>query len=207
MSEAEDTPTSAEAPCPGESPSAGQSPSPSCLHTTTSNLTPRGDNDDTPTSQDYTYSPNRVEDAAEESFQNPEPPKELAGLLNADNIGGTVFSKHWLFTTLMRLLEVVDHEDDSNCAEGTESPAVTQCVDIDDALQDNLCKLWDMSMNPEVVSFLMEFKAIELLCGVIAKSRAPRATEICVGILGNMACNSEACRHISGNKQLVSVLF
>jgi len=53
------------------------------------------------------HSPNRVDDAAEESFQNPEPPKELAAvLLNADNIGGTVFSKHWLFTTLMRLLEV-----------------------------------------------------------------------------------------------------
>lgn len=44
-------------------------------------------------------------------------------------------------------LKVVDHEDDSNGAEGTESPAVTQCIDIDDALQDNLCKLWDMSMN------------------------------------------------------------
>jgi len=101
MSEAEDTPTSAESPLPG------QSPSPSGLHATTSNLTPRGDNDDTPTSQDYTCSPNRAEDAAEESFQNPEPPKELAGLLNADNIGGTVFSKHWLFTTLMRLLEVI----------------------------------------------------------------------------------------------------
>ena len=44
-------------------------------------------------------------------------------------------------------LKVVDHKDDSNCAEGTESPAVTQYFDIDDALQDNLCKLWDMSMN------------------------------------------------------------
>ena len=31
--------------------------------------------------------------------------------------------------------------------------------------------------------------------------------EICVGILGNMACNSEACRQINDNKQLVSVLF
>jgi len=45
-------------------------------------------------------------------------------------------------------LKVVDHEDDGNSAEGTESPAVAQCIDIDDALQDNLCKLWDMSMNP-----------------------------------------------------------
>jgi len=46
------------------------------------------------------------------------------------------------------VLKVVDHDDDSNSAEGTESPAVTQCIDIDDSLQDNLCKLWDMSMNP-----------------------------------------------------------
>ena len=27
--------------------------------------------------------------------------------------------------------------------------------------------------------------------------------EICVGILGNMACNSDACQQISENKQLV----
>ena len=81
-----------------------QTPSP---HAPGGNHTPRDDSDGTPTNQDCTVSPHRVDDAAEESFQNPEPPKELAELLNADNIGGTVFSKHWLFTTLMRLLEVV----------------------------------------------------------------------------------------------------
>jgi len=81
-----------------------QTPSP---HAPGGSYTPRDDSDGTPTNQDCTVSPHRVDDAAEESFQNPEPPKELAELLNADNIGGTVFSKHWLFTTLMRLLEVV----------------------------------------------------------------------------------------------------
>ena len=50
--------------------------------------------------------PNDVE--AEELFQNPEPPKELIEqhLMDADNIGNTVFSKHWVFTTLMKLLKV-----------------------------------------------------------------------------------------------------
>jgi len=100
MNDAEDTPT-----LPAEDPCTVQTPSSSLL-TPGSNHTPRGDYDNTPASQDYTDSPSRVDDAEEESFQNPEPPKELAGLLNADNIGGTVFSKHWLFTTLMRLLEV-----------------------------------------------------------------------------------------------------
>jgi len=102
--DAADTPTlSAEAQC------TARTPSPSaCLHAPTSSRTPpRCDNEDTATSQDNTPSPYRADDTAEESFQNPEPPKELADLLNADNIGGTVFSKHWLFTTLMRLLEVI----------------------------------------------------------------------------------------------------
>jgi len=58
-------------------------------------------------SQENTPSPSRVtEYTVNEVCQNPEPPKELADLIDADNIGGTVFSKHWLFTTLMQLLEV-----------------------------------------------------------------------------------------------------
>ena len=43
-----------------------------------------------------------------ESFRNPEPPKELKedALINADNVGDTVFSKHWVFATLMSLIQV-----------------------------------------------------------------------------------------------------
>jgi len=103
MSDAEGTPNwSTEAQCHVQTPSPSTS-----LEIPAKSHTPRCDNDDTPTSQDFTSSPNKVDDTAEESFQNPEPPKELVGLLNADNIGGTVFSKHWLFTTLMRLLQVI----------------------------------------------------------------------------------------------------
>ena len=41
--------------------------------------------------------------------RNPSPPPELrdhAELLEAERIGNTAFSKHWLFTTLMKLIEV-----------------------------------------------------------------------------------------------------
>lgn len=49
-----------------------------------------------------------VSHSEDESYCNPEPPAELAGtLLNADNIGETVFSKHWLFTVLMKLIQVI----------------------------------------------------------------------------------------------------
>jgi len=62
---------------------------------------------------------------------------------------------------LVVCLQVVEHEDESSSAEDTESPAATQCVDIDDALQDNLCKLWDMSMNP--VSCIMYMLTAKIL--------------------------------------------
>lgn len=36
--------------------------------------------------------------------RNPSPPRELIGL--NDSIGGTAFSQHWLFSTLMKLIQV-----------------------------------------------------------------------------------------------------
>lgn len=41
-------------------------------------------------------------------YQNPEPPKELMEqhIVDADNIGNTVYSKCWVFATLMNLLKV-----------------------------------------------------------------------------------------------------
>lgn len=77
--------------------------------------------------------------------------------------------------------------------------------------------------------FLQEFKAPDILLGVIAKSRNPRLTvshfttvnarmlknymsdffdsehllqEICVGILGNMACFHDTCVSLSQNSDL-----
>ncbi|XP_074660301.1 protein saal1-like [Tubulanus polymorphus] len=135
--------------------------------------------------------------------RNPSPPQELADrteLIHADNIGDTVFSKHWLFTTLMKLIQEVD--DQENLEKESE-----QGFDIDEALQDELCKLWDMSMSTDVVKFLQEFKAIEILTGVITKSQAPRVTEICIGILANMACTSSVGEEISKNEKLVKLVM
>ncbi|XP_013421718.1 protein saal1 [Lingula anatina] len=136
---------------------------------------------------------------------NPSPPRELteenAEIFTADNIGNTVYSKHWLFTTLMKLIQEVDkHEENKDQEQETELG-----TDVDENLQDELCKLWDMSMDMEVVKFLMEFKAIEILTGAIAKSKAPRITEICVGILGNMVCDPNASKTMSENSKLIEL--
>ncbi|MBN3303765.1 SAAL1 protein, partial [Amia calva] len=116
-----------------------------------------------------------------------------------DAIGDTVYSKHWLFSTLSRLIEVVREQDSADPEAGGG--------ELGEKEEEELCRVWDMAMDQDVAGFLQEFRAAEILLGVIAKSRSARLTEICVGILGNMACFPEPCLSISKNKDLGAVLL
>uniref|UniRef100_A0A9J8B9A1 Serum amyloid A-like 1 n=1 Tax=Cyprinus carpio carpio TaxID=630221 RepID=A0A9J8B9A1_CYPCA len=133
--------------------------------------------------------------------RNPSPPPEEdeteAGE-EADAIGETVYSKHWLFSTLTRLIQMVTDQ---------ESGPSDSSVELTDDLEEDLCRVWDMAMDKDVAVFLQEFKAPDILLGVIAKSRSPRLTEICVGILGNMACFHDTCVSLSQNSDLSVLLL
>ncbi|CAH1257238.1 SAAL1 [Branchiostoma lanceolatum] len=156
-------------------------------------------------SEDNSPSPRRI------PSRNPSPPPaEMLGEgvdLHADNIGDTAYSKHWFFTTLMNLIQEVEKKEQTEVRKGGEEEAGAAGIDIDEELENELCKLWDMSINKDVGRFLQEFHAVDILMGVINKSQAPRVTEICVGILGNMACCDEICRDISNNEKLVDVIL
>ncbi len=39
-------------------------------------------------------------------YSNPEPPLEIVNIRKDDLIGGTMFSKHWLFEFLLKLIKV-----------------------------------------------------------------------------------------------------
>ncbi|XP_076590004.1 protein saal1 [Chaetodon auriga] len=133
--------------------------------------------------------------------RNPSPPPDTAdgeedGDLDA--IGDTVYSKHWLFSTLTRLIHMVTEHLE------VDSEGQIQLPDDD---EEDLCRVWDMAMDKDVAGFLQEFKATDILLGVIAKSRCPRLTEICVGILGNIACFPDTCLTLSQNEDLSAVLL
>ncbi|XP_010770161.1 protein saal1-like [Notothenia coriiceps] len=133
--------------------------------------------------------------------RNPSPPPnagdgEEDGDLDA--IGDTVYSKHWLFSTLTRLIHMVTEQSE------VDSEGQMQLLDDD---EEDLCRVWDMAMDKDVAGFLQEFKATDILLGVIAKSRCPRLTEICVGILGNIACFPGTCLTLSQNEDLGAVLL
>ncbi|KAG5273208.1 hypothetical protein AALO_G00148850 [Alosa alosa] len=133
--------------------------------------------------------------------RNPSPPpenEETEPTDEVDAIGATVYSKHWLFSTLTRLIQAITEQNSGN-GEGLS--------ELSNEQEDELCKVWDMAMDQDVAGFLQEFKAAEILLGVIAKSRCPRLTEICVGILGNMACFHDTCLDLSQNEDLGAVLL
>lgn len=133
--------------------------------------------------------------------RNPSPPRDTADRDDeeeVDAIGETVYSKHWLFSTLTRLINMVTEHLEGN-SEGE--------MQLSEDDEEDLCRVWDMAMDKDVASFLQEFKAADILLGVISKSRCPRLTEICVGILGNIACFPETCMTLSQNEDLGVVLL
>lgn len=136
--------------------------------------------------------------------RNPSPPPgnhEPA----TDTIGDTTYSKHWLFATLTKLIQAVTTEEPRLGREARETPPESD--NVDDDLEDDVCRLWDMSTDKDVADFLLEFHSPELLLGVIRASSSPRITEMCVGILGNMACFPEPCNALSQNGDLMQVLL
>nr|XP_046251132.1 protein saal1 isoform X2 [Scatophagus argus] len=131
--------------------------------------------------------------------RNPSPPPDTSdGEEALDAIGDTVYSKHWLFSTLTRLIHMVAEHSE------VDSEGQMQLPDDD---EEDLCRVWDMAMDKDVAGFLQDFKATDILLGVIAKSRCPRLTEICVGILGNIACFPDTCLTLSQNEDLGAVLL
>ncbi|XP_069888875.1 protein SAAL1 [Dipodomys merriami] len=140
--------------------------------------------------------------------RNPSPPpsrpdgedeEEEAG---GDCIGSTVYSKHWLFGVLSGLIQIVTPENGKSSSEDEE-----QQTELDEEMENEICRVWDMSMDEDVALFLQEFNAPDIFMGVLAKSKCPRLREICVGILGNMACFQKICMSISSDKNLGQVLL
>ncbi|CDR00414.1 unnamed protein product [Oncorhynchus mykiss] len=78
--------------------------------------------------------------------RNPSPPPDREGEQGGeevDAIGETVYSKHWLFSTFTRLIQIVSEQNMG------DSDAQMQLPEED---EDELCKIWDMAMDKVCVS-------------------------------------------------------
>uniref|UniRef100_A0A8C6CM24 Protein SAAL1 n=1 Tax=Monodon monoceros TaxID=40151 RepID=A0A8C6CM24_MONMO len=140
--------------------------------------------------------------------RNPSPPlrsrdeEEEEEAAVGDCIGSTVYSKHWLIGVLTGLMQIVSPENSKSSSDHEE-----QQMELDEEMENEICRVWDMSMDEDVALFLHEFNVPDIFMGILAKSKCPRLREICVGILGNMACFQEICVSISSEKNLGQVLL
>ncbi|MEJ1286309.1 serum amyloid A-like 1 [Cricetulus griseus] len=107
--------------------------------------------------------------------RNPSPPRpscdqeDEEDLAGGDCIGSTVYSKHWLFGVLCGLIQIVTPESDKSSSDDDE-----QQIELAEEMENEICRVWDMSMDEDVALFLQEFKAADIFMGVLAKSKCPR---------------------------------
>lgn len=98
--------------------------------------------------------------------------------IKGDAIGETLYSERFVLQTMIDLAEII--KEDSKVVWSEE-------------MENDLCTLWDMTTEKDVVFFLLEHEFVELSLSVISKSIEIRLTEIMVGIVGNMCCFHESC--------------
>jgi hypothetical protein len=132
---------------------------------------------------------------------NPEPPPEIANIEKTDLIDGTLFSKHSVFELLLKLITKLN-ESDFAAADLVENDGRLDEInskgpelykELDEQLEKDMCDLWDMTVERTVCQFLNEYKCMQIFEGFLRKYSDfyPRAVEILVGILVNMATLSE----------------
>lgn len=103
---------------------------------------------------------------------NPEKmPDELKDIFLVDAIGDTLYSKRFVLKTLVDLNKV-----ESKLSEEFEK---------------DLCTLWDMTIERDVIKLLLEHNVLELFSSLIQVSEDQRLVEILLGIIGNMCSLSQ----------------
>lgn len=94
--------------------------------------------------------------------------------LKGDAIGETMYSERFVLKTLLSLMEDKWTED----------------------MENDLCSLWDMTTDKDIINFLLSHDFVKLSLSVIQKTDEIRLIEIMVGIVGNMCCYPETCEEV-----------
>uniref|UniRef100_A0A182K444 Protein SAAL1 n=1 Tax=Anopheles christyi TaxID=43041 RepID=A0A182K444_9DIPT len=130
-------------------------------------------------SDSATTDEHKTQDENEHSSKEPEEEdeaklQEKLQTLKGDRIGETMYSERFVLSTILKL-----------------SKQGNRLLEEDDEFEQDLCNLWDMTIEPDVVRFLLEQDVIELFLALAADSEDFRLIEILFGIIGNMCCVDE----------------
>lgn len=121
--------------------------------------------------------------------------------IRGDAIGDTLYSSRFVLKTLIQLRAYIDSDGQQPDADvGGDQPAATLAENA--AFERDLCTLWDMSTNADVVKLLLDQSVLDVFTHMIRSTLDQRLCEILVGILGNM-CSLDAVRHAIGSSEYI----
>lgn len=101
--------------------------------------------------------------------------KEIKG----DSIGDTLYSERFVLSTILKLTKLDDRKDE--------------------AFEKDLCSLWDMTIEKDVVKLLLEHSVLEIFTDAIQNSNDPRLVEILIGTVANMCSLKETRDYLCAN--------
>ncbi|KAK7074558.1 hypothetical protein SK128_000920 [Halocaridina rubra] len=104
--------------------------------------------------------------------------------------------------------EDMDSENSSEkMKESNVGDAPNTVLELAEDVENAACQLWDMTVEPDVVHHLLNLGAVDILqlaTDIISLSRAPRLTEVVVGVVGNLCCQIEGCEKVVEHQALLN---
>ncbi|XP_021929302.1 uncharacterized protein LOC110834446 isoform X2 [Zootermopsis nevadensis] len=111
-----------------------------------------------------------------------------ANRMRGDAIGNTLYSECWVIKILMKLTKFSSE-------------------DWSEDMETELCLLWDMTIEPDVVELLMQHNFLDLTSRIIHHTNIPRLMEILVGIIGNLTCVPRVRKEIARKVDIIRMLL
>lgn len=110
-------------------------------------------------------------DVCSEKVNPDQLPDEMKETFLVDAIGDTLYSKRFVLKTLLSL----------NTLESS----------LSEEFEKDLCTLWDMTIEKDVVELMLEHNVLEIFSNIVQITESQRLTEILVGMIGNMCSLSQ----------------
>ncbi|XP_023942364.2 uncharacterized protein LOC112048894 [Bicyclus anynana] len=96
--------------------------------------------------------------------------------VTGDVIGDTAYSERFVLKLLLKFANLDTLKDEMK----------------EKSFEEDLCTLWDMTAERDVVLFLQKHDVLNLFCFAWPIIDSPRIVEVLIGIIGNMCCQKEA---------------
>ncbi|KAH7673896.1 Armadillo-like helical-containing protein [Dioscorea alata] len=153
------------------------------------------------------------EEEEEEEEKEEEAPSHLPLAPSSESLDLSTTIDPSYIISLIRQLLPCNVKGETNDAKECEEPKIDDAnnrqhgtPEIVDPWEECGCILWDLAVNKSHAEFMVNNLLLDVLLGTLNISKSPRVTEICLGIMGNLACHDALIDAIVSTNGLVETV-